>query len=299
MNKTIIGYYLLAIGLTACSSDDAGSQQEPEIPAVEKRQAVDIVTRSDGGGADGSTMQAGLYMVNYVDGRQAQLQANGNYVNNMLMNYTDGMWVPSTPVYWQDSDVNADFYAYAPYAGQVDDARAMTFRVATDQTSEEAFQGSDLLWGMVQGQSPTAGKFSLMLSHQLSQLTVAVTAGAGFSEGELTADNVAVTIGGSKTLGTLDLQSGVVTATGEVADVKCRNNSDLTYTAILLPQQIAFANLVKVAWKGNSYTLQNSFKLEPKKQYKLTIKLNKTQGGLDIGISGWDIIDEDFGGTVG
>ena len=95
------------------------------------------------------------------------------------------------------------------------------------------------------------------------------------------------------------VSTGIVTATGDRADVRCRNNGDLTYAAILLPQQIPFANLIKVEWNGNSYILQNSFKLEAKKQYRLTIRLNKTQGGLDVGIDGWDIIDEDFGGTVG
>lgn len=294
-----LGYVLAGIALIGCSSDEVGSIQEPETPAVEKRKAVDVVTRSAESETDVSTMKAGLYMVNYDNGQQVALQAGDNYVNNLLMSCTDGTWMPTTPIYWQDTNVNADFYAYAPFTEQVDDARAMVFRIATDQTSEESFQKSDLLWGTVQGQSPVSGKFNLMLTHQLSRLTVSVTVGAGFSEGELTADNVSVSIGGCKTQGTVDLQSGMVTATGEVDDVKCRNNGDLTYTAILLPQQIAFANFVKVDWNNNSYTLQNSFKLEPKKQYKLTIKLNKTQGGLDIGISGWDIIDEDFGGTVG
>lgn len=299
MNKAIIGCWLLAIGLTACSSDDAGSSQESDVPPVENRQTVDIVTRSEGDGISGSGLKAGLYMVNYADEQQMPLLASGNYVNNLLMNHSDGAWQPTTPIYWQNSNVNADFYAYAPYAAEVSDARAMMFRVATDQTSDDAYNKSDLLWGAVQGQSPLAGKFNLMLNHVLSSLTIVVAPGAGFSEGELTTNDVSVSIGGSKTLGTIDLQTGIVTATGEVADVKCRSNSDLTYSAILLPQQIAFANLVKVDWNGNSYTLQNSFKLEAKKQYRLTIKLNKTQGGLDIGISGWDIIDEDFGGTVG
>jgi hypothetical protein len=29
------------------------------------------------------------------------------------------------------------------------------------------------------------------------------------------------------------------------------------------------------------------------------VKLKKTQSGFDIGITGWDIIDEDFGGVIG
>jgi hypothetical protein len=45
--------------------------------------------------------------------------------------------------------------------------------------------------------------------------------------------------------------------------------------------------------------LQNAFKLEPKRQYTLTVKLKKTESGFDVGIEGWDILDEDFGGTVG
>lgn len=300
MNRILyLGWVLAGLVFAGCSSDESDSPQEPEQPTVENRKAVDIVTRSEGSNASVSTMQAGIYMVNYADGQQVPLEAAGNYVNNHLMNYSNGSWVPTTPIYWLDTNENADFYAYAPFTEQVDDARAMTLRVATDQTSEESFMKSDFLWGTAQGQSPLAGKFNLMLSHQLSQLTVVVVQGAGFSEGELTADNVTVAIGGSKTLGVVDLQDGTITATGEVADVKCHNNGDLTYMVILLPQQIAFTNLVKIDWNGSNYTLQRSFQLEAKKQYRLTIKLNKTQGGLDIGIDGWEIIDEDFGGTVG
>lgn len=299
MNKTMIGLWLLAFGFAACNNEENSAPWEPESPPEENRMAVAVVTRASEGETNVSAVKAGLYMVNRTNGQQAALQADGNYVNNLLLNYSDGTWGPSAPIYWQNSDVSADFYAYAPYSEQVADAGAMVFRVAVNQTSEEAFKKSDFLWGTVQDRSPLDGAFDLTLTHQLSRLTIVVTQGAGFSEGELAANDVSVSVGGSKTLGSVNLQTGVVTVTGEVADVKCYNNGDLTYSAILLPQQIAFANLVKVDWNGNTYTLQNSFKLETKKQYRLTIKLNKTQRGLDVGISGWDIIEEDFGGTVG
>ena len=256
-----------------------------------------IVTRAEQGGGNGG-LQAGLYMMNFVNGQQVSLEDTNNYVNNLLMNYGNGSWIPSASVYWQDTNVNADFYAYAPFKEDVTDARAMVHCVATDQTSEEAFHRSDLLWGAALGQSPLDGKFSLMLTHQLSLLTVVVTAGTGFSEGELTTENVAITIGGSKTLGIIDLQNGTVSATGEVADVKCYNNGDLSYRAVLLPQQIPFADFIQVEWNGNRYTIQQSFKLEAKKQYRLTIKLNKSQEGLDVGIDGWDDDGEDLGGTA-
>jgi hypothetical protein len=288
--------------LMACGSDDTDSPQYPEdveTPVEDNRMVVNILTRAEDDDVRGNGPSVGLYMVNYVNGQHSPLTADGNYVNNLPMNYSDGTWVPSAPIYWQDTNINADFYAYAPFMEQVEDATSMVFRVETDQTSEEGFQKSDLLWGTAQGLSPSGSGVSLTLNHQLSRLTIVVTPGAGFSEGELKTGGLTVTIGGSKTMGTVDLQSGTVTAKDEVVDVKCRDNGDLTFTAILLPQQISFTNLVSVDWNGNVYTLQNSFRLDAKKQYRLTIRLNKTQGGLDIGISGWDIIDEDFGGTVG
>ena len=108
-----------------------------------------------------------------------------------------------------------------------------------------------------------------------------------------------VTHGGTKTNCQIDLETGEATTTGAAEDVLCRNNGDLTYTAILIPQQVPFSNLIQVDWKGNKYTLQNSFILEAKRQYSLTVKLKKSKSGFDIGIAGWDIIGEDFGGVIG
>ena len=111
------GLLLTGLTLTACSSDEANETdgpQEPEVPQVETRQAVDIVTRTESGETAGSSLQAGLYMVNYAEGRQVALQPSGNYVNNMLLSYADGSWTPDSPIYWLDTNVSADFYAYAP-----------------------------------------------------------------------------------------------------------------------------------------------------------------------------------------
>ena len=40
--------------------------------------------------------------------------------------------------------------------------------------------------------------------------------------------------------------------------------------------------------------------LEPTdgKQYTITVTMKKTSGGINIGIGDWDVVDEDFGGTV-
>ena len=279
---------------TACSSDDP---VQPEQPQPEDRLAVMITTRTDDPPA--GQLQAGLYMVNYQGGHPDDLLAANNYVNNQLLTWTNDGWTTSTPIYWNDMETQADFYAYAPYQASVSDARGLSFSVQTDQSTAAAFAQSDFLWGKVDGQSPTDGNFSLTLSHMFSQLTVTVTAEAGFDDNELQASDVSVYFGGSKTSCTIDIASGLSTPVGSANEVKLLSGNDLTYKAVLIPQQVPFSNLIKVDWRGNTYTLQNSYTLEAGRQYNITIRLKKTKSGFDVGIVGWDIIGEDFGGTIG
>ena len=287
-------YTSLLIG-ASCSSDDSETLNVPD----DGRTKVNLTTRAENV-TNGQMLQAGLYMVNYVDGQPDELLGTNNYVNNQLLIWENDTWTTDTPIYWNDMETRADFYAYAPYQTTVDNARQMTFSVKTDQRDDGNFALSDLLWGTVQGQSPTSNGFNLTLTHMLSQLTVNVIADIGFSENELKASDVSVTIGGTRTSATIDLQTGVVNVlNGSAEDVKCHSNDDLSYTAILIPQQVPFSNLIQVDWQGNRYTLQNAFRLEAQRQYTLTVKLKKTQSGFDIGIDGWDIIPEDFGGTIG
>ena len=297
--KRLWFYISIVMLLAACGNDNSEDTNGyvPEPPA-DNRETVQVTTRSDEV-PQGDQLRAGLYMVNYRDGQPDELLANHNYVNNQLMTWTNNGWTLASPIYWKDSETCADFYAYAPYRAEVPDARQFSFSVQTDQTTTEAFAKSDFLWGKVEGQSPMDGNFDLSLGHILSQLTIIVTAEAGFDDGELQASDVSVTIGGTKTSGTIDLANGTIATTGAADNVKCLSVGDLSYKAILLPQLVPFSNLIQIDWRGNIYTLQNSFKLEGARQYTLTVKLKKTKSGFDIGIAGWDIVDEDFGGTIG
>ena len=294
MNKFILFATVLVL-FAACSNEEP---QSPE-PQPDDRTSVNITTRAEDGNTSGS-LQAGLFMVNYQDENPDVLLPNNNYVNNQLLTWTNGAWTTTTPIYWIGMETRADFYAYAPFVSKITDARKMPFSISCDQSTDEAFAQSDLLWGTVLGQSPTSANFELTLQHQLSRLSIVVTADTGFEEGELQASDVSVTIGGTKTAATFDLQTAAITlVSGSTADVKCHSDGDLTYTAILLPQQVPFSNLIQVDWQGNKYTLQNTFTLEARRQYTLKVKLKKTKSGFDIGIEGWDIIPEDFGGVVG
>ena len=289
--------------ISACSSGSQYAPEEPEPPSPTPsdstaREPVSIITRMEVAAA-ASNVQAGLFMVNYLNGAPDELLPSGNYVHNQLLNWSKGTWTTSTPIYWYDKQTPANFYAYAPYQSEVGNARHMNFQVKTDQSSVAAYEQSDFLWGATLGQSSSAGTLSLTLSHQFSHITVTVTAEKGFSEGELKAEDLSVTIGGTKPSAQVDLADGTVDAVGQAHDIKCLNNGDFSFQAILVPQQVPYSNFIQVDWKGNRYNLQNSFLLEAHRQYNITVKLKKTESGFDIGIDGWDIIEEDFGGTVG
>lgn len=296
MSDSRIFFIACVLAFVACGSDDS-AVDVPQSPA-DNRQEVNILTRTDEPG-QGNPLQAGLYMVNYVNGLPGVLSNTGNYVNNQLLSWTSNGWTTSTPIYWQDSGTRADFYGYAPYQSNVSNARQLAFSVQTDQSTASAFSQSDFLWGKVEGQSPNDGGFNLTLRHVLSQLTVNVTAEAGFDDNELQAKDVEVTFGGSKTNGIIDLVTGEVEVNGNANDVKLLSNGDMKYTAVLLPQIVPFTNLIQINCNGNVYTLQNSYKLEASRQYNITVRLKKTKSGFDVGIVGWDIIGEDFGGTIG
>ena len=284
-------YYIIGLLLLACCSND-----EEYAPGNDGRQRVNISVFAENG-AISNDVKAGLYMVNYVDDIKDNLLPVGNYINNQLIVYRNNSWQSEQPIYWYDENTPADFYVYAPYRKEVENACALPSGVVTDQTTNAGMAQSDFLYGTIMREYPSESNFELKMQHHFSKMTVVITTDGTFDG--LSAANVSVAIGGTKVESEIDLQTGAITATGNAQDVQCYNNGDLSYTAILVPQQVPYSNFIKIDWNGNPYILQSAFKLESRREYKLTVKLKKTAGGFDIGIDGWDIVDEDFGGVVG
>lgn len=292
MKYTNCFLYTILILFSACSNGNDISEI-PQVPGVESMK-VEITTRTENPTGE-NPLQAGLYMVNYCDGQPDELLANNNYVNNWLLTWANNGWSVNTPIYWNDENTCADFYAYAPYQNTVVDARHLPFSIQTDQSTAEAYVQSDFQWGKIEGQSPSNGGFSLTLKHILCQLKVKVTAEGAFGE-TLSASDFKIFIGGSKPFGMIDLATGDVEAEGEIADIQMFSDEDLTYKAVLLPQSVAAS--IQIHWLGKVYTLQKTFVFEAGRKYNLTVSLKQPDDGLNVGIVGWDVYDEDFGGTA-
>ena len=284
----------------SCGSDEAEQDvpAQPDKPDVEQKMQVDVLTRA-ASAVVSTSVDVGMYMQHYVDGKMVDLYADNNYVNNVRLKYAADGWKSAEPIYWYDESSLSDIYAYAPYQSDVKDCRNMAVGVPTDQTSTELLAAADLLWGRNLALNPTTSQISVSLDHLFARVNVKITPEADFADGELKASDLKVFINNVRCEGMLDLQTGDVALAGDPHTVCAHNNGDLSFTAIVMPQTLGFVNLIRVEWGDVVYVLQRSITFEPKRSYDLTVSINKKEAtGLNIGISGWDIDDKDYGGVV-
>lgn len=297
-------FALAPLLLGACSSGDGGVADEPDVPdtpsPVEKLP-IRITTVVNPTRATDYAFEAGdkigLYVVNRkADGTASDLQAKGNYVDNMRFTY-NGTWAPDSPVYWLDDKTHADFYLYYPYTATISDVKAMPFSVKADQSTEAAYKAGDLLIGSAKDVAPTEAAVSITARHAMSQMLITLVAGNGFTEESLAAADVAVKINGVKTNATVNLATAAVTATGSATSVKPLL-ADGSYKALIVPQSVGQGNLITVTVDGRDFNLPKAFAFEGGKRHKFTVTLSKTSNGINVTIGQWEDDGTDNGGTA-
>jgi hypothetical protein len=131
----------------------------------------------------------------------------------------------------------------------------------------------------------------------MSKVVINVAAGDGFTEAELTDKGVAIVLHNAKTQTKINLATGAVTVSGNEGDIKPLMQSSLS-AILLLPPQTISGDIVEVTYNNDSYKLNKTFTCESGKQYTCTITMSKSQGGINVGIGAWTVVDGDFGGVV-
>jgi archaellin len=129
----------------------------------------------------------------------------------------------------------------------------------------------------------------------MSNVVIYLTAGKGYTDSDLSNATIAIT--GLKTAATLNIASGVVTATGSANNIKPKSETGY-FRALVVPQSVSNAALITVTLGDYTYTLTQTINFESNKQYKCTLTVDKIEEGLNIGISAWETSDVDYGGTV-
>lgn len=301
-NLTALAFGLLL--LTACDKNDVAEDIiEPDVPEVPTDSTttgmpMNLVTRAIDAGVI-KNVSVGLYASNYIEDVYQELQSSGNYIDNMCLEYKDGIWRTDTPFYWYDSKTQMDFYAYAPYNAKMSTCRDYLFNLPIDQRPDESLASADFMWGRLLGVYPSADEVSLNVNHMFAKVLVNIVPDESYAQDELKPADLKVELGGMKVAGTIDLMTGGVRLSGNTSTIVMHDNGDLTYSAVVMPQALGFVNLVRVTKGDDFYPLQGSITFERGKTYTLSVTIGKKGvGGLNVGISSWEIDEKDYGGTV-
>lgn len=299
-------YFLIGILSTylfACCSSDSVNETVPPTPPTEKLP-INISTSVSSRATDLAFEvgdKIGLYVVNHkADGSAAALQVSGNHVDNMQYTY-NSTWTPATQTYWIDNSTHADFYLYYPYTSSITSIDAMPYSLKANQSQLSDYKAGDLMIGKTIDVAPTQLSVKIEAKHVMSQMTINLVAGNGFTDATLAAAKISVKVNKLKTKATANLATGAVTAIGDEADIipyKVANNS---YKAIVVPQLVGEGNLITINVDGRDFNLpktSNFAGFEAGKKHNFNVTLSKTSNGVNVNITKWEDDGNDYGGTA-
>ena len=299
-------YFLIGILSTylfACCSSDSVNETVTPTPPSEKLP-INISTSVSSRATDLAFEvgdKIGLYVVNHnADGSAAALQVSGNHVDNMQYTY-NSTWTPATQTYWIDNSTHADFYLYYPYTSSITSIDAMPYSVKANQSQLSDYKAGDLMIGKTIDVAPTQLSVKIEAKHVMSQMTINLVAGNGFTDATLAAAKISVKVNRLKTKATANLATGAVTAIGDDTDIipyKVANNS---YKAIVVPQLVGEGNLITINVDGRDFNLpktSNFTGFEAGKKHNFNVTLSKTSNGVNVNITKWEDDGNDYGGTA-
>lgn len=299
MKKLLFASFALAMIFAGCNKEEQpqgggnGNTDDLRIPIRISMGQWTKVTDTEYESGD----KVGIYVVNFDGGNAGSLKPSGNHVDNVGFAYNSSEWTPDREIYWKDNETKADFYCYYPYQASVS-TTSQSFSVKADQSALENYKASEFLWGKASSVSPTADAVPVITNRVMSNMLVYVKPGKGFTDESLSQANVSVEICNVKTQASVNLNTGIATAAGEVTTVKPYFNGEY-YRAMIVPQQVADGtNLINITVDGVVYSFAKGITFEANKKHKFTVTVNKVNGGIDIGIGGWEEGGEDNGGAA-
>lgn len=281
--KKIFTLVSLTTLLFSCSENIGETPFEEKLPI---NISVDVQTR-----ANDTTFESGdavgIYVVNYDGTTVGDLKAEGNQADNAEFTYDGGVWNSDEPIYWKDKNTSADFYAYYPYSASVNIA-AQPFVVQADQSNAVNFWASDFLWGKSIKVSPTSKVVNIQTNHILSRIIVEIKPGSGFTSASWAAANKSVKICDIKTNATINLATGVATATGNNGEIIPLATSS-NYKAMIVPQTVADdSKLVVVTVDGTEYVYRTGYTFKANTQHNFSIVVNKNESSVNVTIGEWN-----------
>lgn len=213
MKKTIL-FAACAAMLASCSNDEDFAPQQnalPEDGVIRISASVNqlVVSRADAdvtySSYEGNDL--GLYIrPSYVSSWEA---TNKYTYPNVKFTKTEEEWSQDTysQMLWKGSDVNYEYYAYAPYNENVTDGK-IPFKLTADQT--------DLLWASKTGTASVLlngqEKLNIEFEHAFCMVAVEISLADEFYQNGVIANPITgISISSSRVNGNIDVFTGDVT----------------------------------------------------------------------------------------
>lgn len=238
--------------------------------------------------------QVGIYVVDNVNGSAGTLSTTGNHANNVKFTYTStgNIWSPvvGSEIYWNDSKTKIDIYSYYPYSSSVSSVTTYPFSVNSDQSNSVNYYKSDFLWAKASNVTSQTSPVNLFFGHKLSKVVLTTTVGDGFTTEEYNSTTKSMQLLGTKLSSTINLSTGVATATGSTGTITPLNSGN-TYSAIVVPQSLdPETTFIKMTVNGVEYSYALNITFEANKQYNISVKVSKNRIDAVInGITAWDV----------
>ena len=283
----ILGLMVSAVSCLNKESWDMPENEQVPISLLGDIQQQLVTRASDLGFAAGD--HVGIWAVNYDEDTPGTLELKGNQATNVRFTFDGTAWASDYDIYYKDKNTKVDLYGIYPYSSAISSIDAWPFEVQEDQSAVSAhgamggYEASDFLWAKREAVQPTPNAVQLLFQHKMSCVVVTLEKGTGFADGEFEALGQSVLINNVKRNATINLATGVVTATGAVPS---RSTVPAVYEngfrAIVVPQTVSSANsLFTITLGGISYTYSEgaAFTYIAGKQHNFTVTVDKKADG--------------------
>lgn len=203
--------------------------------------------------------------------------------------YSEESGTTAVPQYWPTSGNGLFIYGVYPATAASSISAQKSFSVQADQSTDAGYKASDLMTG---APSPnpatrTTNAVTIKFTHRLSKININLTAGEGFTSGDLSSARVSII----NTLPTVTFAadgSALGKASGNAQEITvCSGTGG---SAIIVPQKVnSGKGFIKVTVGGGSYVYKftSDVTFEGGKAYTYNITVNKTGLSVKSEIGAW------------
>lgn len=295
-NKYILGLLGLGVMMMAgCSQEE--STKNVQVGTSRKMfltSTIGATTRSTNQNLQSSQLVNGSPIGVFVTDEAGTLLCD----NIKAIADGDGGFTYTRDLFWP-VEGKASIFAYGPYQDSFTEkfGESATFTVAEDQSTDDGYLASDLIFGLPTSRNPleqTSSAVPLAFNHMLVKVNISVV-----NDTKTSLEGATVSLKDVATTVTMNTKTGEIGASSGKGTVKAAtfpaNATSYKCSAIIAPQKITYGSkVVSVTLKDGTTlaaTLHSDMDLKSGKTYNFSI--NVIVGGMELTVTASSLSDWD------